>query len=182
MDETVKIPAFNVEASRAAGSTRKRTQKDRAPKVDPLSDVPYKPTEPDTLTRRSKDSRVIEEGLTQCFVFTGMGLSMVNLYDGMVIGENATYLAQRWVKVADKNPAVRKWLLLFLEGGDWATALIGTLAVFVPIACNHMPDKVPLDMAEMVKSIGVTLPQGIAPGQTMADLMNDVASSENGNG
>src|SRR5215472_10510920 len=126
MDSDVTTPIFDTSAARdTSRRTSSRSKKDKAPRLDPMADVPYQPTEPDKVTRRPKGSREIEDGLTQAFVFAGMGMSMVNLYDGMVIGENAQYLAQRWTKVADKNPTVRKWLILFLEGGDWATALVG---------------------------------------------------------
>jgi hypothetical protein len=163
----------------AAPPRRRRTKKDTPPSVDTSASIPYQPADPIVQGRRGKDIVTIERGLTQTFVFIGMGLSMVNLYDGMVIGENAGFLAERWTKLAEKNPTVKKWLLLFLEGGDWAAAIVGTMAVALPIAANHLPDRVPVEMVGMVTTIGVTLPIGMEPGMSMEDVMNQTVN-ENG--
>lgn len=107
--------------------------------------------------RLSKDLRTIQEGLQQAFTFLGIGVSMVNLYDAMVIHENAELLAKHWTRVAEQNPTVKKYLLSALQGGVWAGALTTTLAVALPILANHMED-IPAEIVGMTKTIGVSIP------------------------
>ena len=157
-----------------------RKRKDAAPKSVPLEDPvdrPYTPSAAGTTARRAKDIKTIEDGLTQAFAMAGLGLSMWNLYDGMVIGENAEKLAQAWTKVAERNPTVKKYLLRMLSGGDWAGAIMITSAVIVPIAANH--GLVDNELIGLSRTLGVKLPtfQEIEP----APLEPTGKSNANGN-
>lgn len=132
----------------------------RAPKLDtpPKLDEAIDSHLPKTPAARvSKDLRTIQDGLQQAFTFLGIGVSLVNLYDAMVIHENSELLAKHWTKVAEQNPTVRKYLLNMLQGGVWAGAITTTLAVLVPIAANHIAD-IPEEIVTMVPAIGVSIP------------------------
>lgn len=130
-----------------------RRRKDTAPKLDPSLQSEY-PKIPQA--RQTRELKTIQDGLTQAFGFMGMGLSMVNLYDAMVIHENAELLAKHWTKVAEQNPTVKKYLLNALQGGVWAGAISVSIAVLIPIAANH--GTVPDDIVPMTSSLGVVLP------------------------
>lgn len=106
--------------------------------------------------RAAGDIRTIEQGLTQAFGMAGLGVSMWNQYDGLVIGLNAEALAKQWSKVAENNPAVKKWLLRVLQGGDMAGAIMVTVGVGVAIAANH--DVIDPKVADLTGPIGVKLP------------------------
>lgn len=106
--------------------------------------------------RSAADINTIKQGLTQAFGMAGMGVSMWNTYDGLTIGMNADTLAEQWAKVAENNPAVKKWLLRVLKGGDLAGAIMVTLGVAVAIAANH--DVVDPKIADLTKPIGVKTP------------------------
>jgi|SRR5215831_15437667 len=132
----------------------KAAKLDTPPRVDEAieSHLPKTPT-----ARLTKDLRTIQDGLQQAFTFLGIGVSMVNLYDAMVIHENSELLAKHWTKVAEQNPTVRKYLLNLLQGGVWAGAITTSIAVIVPIAANHVPD-IPAEIVDMVGTIGVKVP------------------------
>lgn len=121
--------------------------------------------------RAAGDINTIRQGLTQAFGMAGMGVSMWNTYDGLTIGMNADTLADQWTKVAENNPAVKKWLLKVLKGGDLAGAIMVTLGVAVAIAANH--DVVDPKIADLTKPIGVKTPN--------RDNVPDLMGSVNGN-
>jgi len=152
---------------------RAKPKEDKPPKTDP-DFVPR----PDGLTakrkpgRRSADIATIEDGLTQAFGMLGMGLSMVNMYDAMVIHENAELLARHWTKVAEQNPKVKKYLLTALSGGSWLGAISVTAAVLIPIAANH--DAVSDELAKMSMTLGVKIPE--------RQEVPELSGSSNGNG
>ena len=114
-------------------------KKDKPPKLTPEERTTTSPRK----GRRPADLAQIEDGLTQAFTFVGMGLSMVNLYDALVIQENAEKLAQVWTKVAEQNPKVKAYLLNAMKGGTWAGAISVSVAVTIPILANHgyVPDE-----------------------------------------
>lgn len=132
----------------------KRVKKDTPPKLDEAiqSHLPKTPT-----ARLSKDLRTIQDGLQQAFTFLGIGVSMVNLYDAMVIHENAELLAKHWTNVAEQNATVRRYLLSALQGGVWAGAVTTSIAVILPIAANHMVE-IPPEIVQMTTTIGVSIP------------------------
>ena len=150
----------------------RKPKEDKPPKADP--DYVAKPSGtiagPKPKGRRAADIAAIEDGLVMSFTMLGMGLSMVNLYDAMVIQSNAELLASHWVKVAEQNPKVKKWLLAALQGGSWITAISVTGAVLVPIAVNH--DAAPEELLKMSGMMGVTIPEE----------PKLIAGSRNGNG
>jgi hypothetical protein len=103
----------------------------------------------------------------------GIGVSMFNLYDAMVIHENSELLAKHWTKVAEQNPTVRKYLLNALQGGVWAGAITTTIAVLIPIAANHT--ELPDEVVKATAGIGVSLPDDDLKG------MESPLGSRNGN-
>lgn len=151
-----------------------RKAKDKSPRevpLEPPSELPYKPqaVAGSTSKRQTKDSKVIEDGLTRAIAMMGIALSMLNLFDGMVIGENADLLAKSWTKVAENNASVRNALLWFLSGGDIVSALMVTTAVAIPIAANH--GMVEADLTDLAKMAGVKIP-----------VLDEEAVGNNGNG
>jgi hypothetical protein len=132
---------------------KRKGRPDVAPKLDEAieSHLPKTP-----VARMTKDLRTIQDGLQQAFTLAGVGVSMFNLYDAMVIHQNAELLAKHWTKVAEQNAAVRKYLLAALQGGTWAGAVMTTLAVLVVIAANHT--EIPDEVADMVTAVGVSVP------------------------
>lgn len=150
----------------------KVTRPDVAPKLDEAieSHLPKTP-----VARLSKDLRTIQDGLTQAFTFMGIGVSMFNLYDAMVIHENSELLAKHWTKVAEQNPTVRKYLLNALQGGVWAGAITTTIAVLIPIAANHT--ELPDEVVKATAGIGVSLPDDELKGMASA-----LGGSRNGDG
>lgn len=144
---------------------------DRPPKMD----KEYIATKP--RGRRPADIATIQDGLEQAFTFLGMGLSMVNMYDAIVIHENAELLAKQWTKVAEQNPKVKKWLLQVMQGGTWAGAISVSFAVTIPILVNH--ELVPEELNNMAKTV-VRVPD-----QEVKEVSDRVAlerASRNGNG
>jgi len=151
------MPAIHFDPSKIEDIPRRGRRKDTAPKTA-QEEVFTLPDIKAPAGKLGKDLRVIEDGLKQAFTFAGMGVSMFNLYDAMVIHENAELLARHWTRVAEQNVAFRNYLLAALQGGTWAGAIGVTVAVCIPIFANHFPDAIPVEMANMSKSVGVTLP------------------------
>lgn len=153
------------------GGSTVKIKTDKPPKLD-KEFIATKPK-----GRRPADIATIQDGLEQAFTFLGMGLSMVNMYDAMVIHENAELMARQWTKVAEQNPKVKKWLLNMMQGGTWAGAISVTLAVTVPILVNH--DLAPEELNRMANNI-ITIPDDEV--KQASDRMALQRSSENGNG
>lgn len=153
---------------------KRKAKVDTPPKLDETieSHLPKTPA-----ARLSKDLKTIQDGLQQAFTFLGIGVSMVNIYDAMVIHENAELLAKHWTKVAEQNPTVKRYLLSALQGGVWAGAITTSIAVLIPIAANHT--ELPDEIVNMTSAIGVSLPDN-------ADELKAMASpggfSANGDG
>ena len=172
MADIVFDPAL-IEASRP--SKKRKPKADSVPKLDETIDS-HLPKTP--AARLSKELRTIQDGLQQAFTFLGIGVSMVNLYDAMVIHENSELLAKHWTKVAEQNPTVKKYLLSALQGGVWAGAITTSIAVLIPIAANHT--ELPDEIVNMTTTIGVSLPENADELKAMASPMQEY--SENGNG
>jgi len=145
---------------------------DTPPRLDEAIDS-HLPKTP--VARMSKDLRTIQDGLQQAFTFLGIGVSMINIYDAMVIHENAELLAKHWTKVAENNATVRKYLLNALQGGVWAGAITTTVAVLIPIAANHT--ELPEEVVTMVPAIGVSIPD-----PTLKDTPTGMSFNGNGDG
>jgi hypothetical protein len=143
----------NPTPSKKKGGKPRAVKPDTPPKLDEAieSHLPRTPA-----GRQSKDLKTIQDGLQQAFTFLGIGVSMFNLYDAMVIHENSELLAKHWTKVAEQNPTVRKYLLNALQGGVWAGAITTTIAVVIPIAANHT--ELPDEVVKATAGIGVSLP------------------------
>jgi len=154
-------------------SKAKKPKSDTPPKLDEAieSHLPKTPA-----ARQTKDLKTIQDGLQQAFTFLGIGVSMINLYDAMVIHENAELLAKHWTKVAENNPTVRKYLLSALQGGVWAGAITTSIAVLIPIAANHT--ELPDEVVQATTGIGVSLPD--ASLKEMASVTDGWSSNGNG--
>lgn len=109
--------------------------------------------EPD---RRPASIRKIEDGLTNTFVLAGLGLSMIDAFDGQVIALNAKRLSRAWADLAQQSPQVRKALEALLGGSAWGAALGQTAMVAVPILVRH--GYAPINLAAMAAANGVELP------------------------
>jgi len=149
---------FELDMSLVESAPRRKANKPKAdvpPKLDDAieSHLPKTPA-----ARLTKELRTIQDGLQQAFTFLGIGVSMVNLYDAMVIHQNAELLAKHWTKVAEQNPTVKRYLLSALQGGVWAGAITTSIAVLVPIAANHVQD-IPEEIVSMTSAIGVSIPE-----------------------
>jgi len=151
----------------------KKPKTDTPPKLDEAieSNLPKTPA-----ARLTKDLKTIQEGLQQAFTFLGIGVSMINLYDAMVIHENAELLAKHWTKVAEQNPTVKRYLLSALQGGVWAGAITTSIAVLIPIAANHT--ELPDEVVQATAGIGVSLPD--ASLKEMASVTDGWSSNGNG--
>lgn len=126
--------------------------------------------------RRPADIAQIQDGLEQAFTFVGMGLSMVNMYDAMVIHDNAELMARHWTKVAEQNPKVKRWFLNMMQGGTWAGAISVSLAVTVPILVNH--NLAPEELNNMASTI-IKIPD--AEVKEASDRIALERGGENGN-
>jgi len=172
MPVDINFDAALIESQPRRGKAKK-PKVDSPPKLDEAIDshLPKTPT-----ARLSKELKTIQDGLQQAFTFLGIGVSMINLYDAMVIHENSELLAKHWTKVAEQNPTVKRYLLSALQGGVWAGAISTSIAVLIPIAANHT--ELPDEIVNATATIGVSLPD---------NSLKDMASvtdgwSENGNG
>jgi hypothetical protein len=170
MDEPANI-VFDVDAMSTPSPRKPRARKSDTPPKDvrfqePESEV-YRPSSLDKPGRTPKEIKLIRDGLIQAFAFGGMALSMVNMYDGLVIGENAEKLADAWTKVAERNATFRKYLLKALSGGDLVGALMVTAAVLVPIAANH--GLVDDDLVNLAATTGVKVPILLPAGSENGD-------------
>lgn len=141
-----------------AGDEGARTSGDRPPRASAGrggTSPPHRAS-PVPSDRRPQGIRKIEESLTASFVTLGLGLSMVDLFDGQVIALNAERLARSWSDLAAQNATVRKYLERAMQGGAWGAAIGSTAMVAVPILVRH--GMAPVDLAVMAAGNGVRIP------------------------
>jgi hypothetical protein len=95
-------------------------------------------------TPRTPSLAKLERELAQLFGAVGLMVGMAGVTygdaegkDGMVIIDNADYLAEKYTNLAAKNPRIEKMLKGLVEGSAWGEAITATLCVAIPIAANH---------------------------------------------
>lgn len=110
--------------------------KDKAPKPRDATQS-RGPGRPAGFSPKTASVTKIRQGLVMMFTAAGMGISVLDTYDGTVIARNAERLADAWSEVAAQNPRVRKVLEALLEGSVIGNAMLTTAMVFVPIAVHH---------------------------------------------
>jgi hypothetical protein len=106
--------------------------------------------------KRPASIRKIEQALAQNFVVLGLGVSLVDPFDGQTIGLNADKLAKAWADLAAQNPQVRKVLEGLLLGSAWGAAIGQTVMVALPIAVRH--GYAPINFAHMAVASGIKIP------------------------
>lgn len=96
------------------------------------------------------DSELIS-GLTSTVELLGVGVSFLDEFDGDVIHDKATIIAEAFVELSHHNPRVRKLLEQLVTGSAWGGVLmvVGT-EVALPIAIHHgmLPEPINSVMAE----------------------------------
>jgi hypothetical protein len=121
-----------------------------------------KPGRPPGYSPKGAQLTKIRTGLVMLFTAAGMGVSMVDTYDGTVIATNAERLADAWTQVAEQNARVRKVLEAMLEGSAIGNAVMVSAMVFVPIAVHH--GAAGPSLLDMAKTMGVDIPPDDASG------------------
>lgn len=92
-----------------------------------------------TNARRGAQADIdrIKENMESLYVMIGMGVSVFDQHDGLVIGSNASKLADSWATLAANDPKARKALLRFMSGSSWAGVFAAHAMVALPIAQHH---------------------------------------------
>lgn len=67
----------------------------------------------------------------------GIGVSMVNAYDGQRIMEGSADLAEKLHDLAKENPAIRRALNAALATSAWGAVASALAPIILPIAANH---------------------------------------------
>jgi len=103
-----------------------------------------KDTKPDTGRPVGRPPN-LQKQLEDQFMTMGMMLSMVDQFDGELVAENASELAEAWYKLAQQNKAVKRILEGIMETGAWSGVIMTTAAIAIPIADNHglIPENIP---------------------------------------
>jgi hypothetical protein len=94
-------------------------------------------TESATAVRRTGEVEKIRQGMMEFYLAAGVGVAFLDQYDGFVIGQNASKLADSWAALAEKDPKVRKALMRMLTGTSWAGVLMAHAMVALPIMQHH---------------------------------------------
>jgi hypothetical protein len=81
--------------------------------------------------------KVLEEQLADMYRFVGMGLSMVDQFDGMTIAASADNLAHSWVVAAETNPKLKKFLIKLTTGTGVGGVILAHALVAFPIMEHH---------------------------------------------
>lgn len=79
----------------------------------------------------------LQSSVEQFYLFIAMGISMVDPYDGMVIGNKAPDLAKAWVDLARTNPKVRKMLQRMTTGSGTGAIVMAHAMTIYPILEHH---------------------------------------------
>jgi hypothetical protein len=121
--------------------------------IDPPSQASSKPTgtgKAKSTSSKKGDTDLIA-GLTSTVELLGVGVSFLDEYDGDIIHEKATIIAEAFVELSHHNPRVRKLLEQLVTGSAWGGVLmvLGT-EVALPIAIHHgmLPEPINSVMAE----------------------------------
>ncbi len=111
-------------------------------------DKPKKAKPKKTTTRK----RPLEKRLEEFFGMIGLGVSVVDEFDGKTILSKSSDLAKSLDKLASENASVKRILEALLTGSAWAE-VVGVLGtVLVPIAVHHrmLPDEINDRVATMM--------------------------------
>lgn len=105
--------------------------------------------------------RQVRAGLVSLFTMTGVGLSMLDPFDGQVVALNAERLADAWTQLAEQDARVRRALEAMLAGSAWGTAITTTAMVALPIAAHHR--LAPPEVGMLATQAGIAVPEVVAP-------------------
>jgi hypothetical protein len=79
----------------------------------------------------------IESGISQFLSLLGMGVSMVNAYDGSVVLHQADAVAKSLTNLAANDPKIHKQLSGALKAGSYAALATATIPIAAAIGANH---------------------------------------------
>lgn len=95
----------------------------------------------------SQSLSLLRRQLEQNFMMLGMGLMLINEYDGKVVVKNAPEMSAALIGIAETSPKVKRILQGMMKTGTFAQFAMAFAPVVVPIAANH--GVVPVEVAMM---------------------------------
>lgn len=87
--------------------------------------------------RTSKDLASVQATLQDFYMTLGGAVMIIDDFDGMVIVERAPKLAESWIKLANSNPNVKKFLIKATSGGGFAAVIMAHASLALPILKHH---------------------------------------------
>lgn len=100
-----------------------------------------------TSSRMNRDDKLRAE-LTSSLGTLGLGLMVVDVYDGLVVMDRAPQTVDALMEVAAHNPRVRKLLDQMVEVSVWAAFGTALAGMIVPIGVHHGLIPLPREMVE----------------------------------
>jgi hypothetical protein len=86
---------------------------------------------------RSGGKRSLRQPLTELLTTAGLGLSMVNAFDGALLVTKAEDTARQLDDLAKQNDAVYRVLSQLVTASAWGSVATVLASIAVPIAINH---------------------------------------------
>lgn len=115
-------------ARKATGATKKTTVRDA--KETASASIPTRTGRP------SKNDTVVQQ-LTMAIAILGSLVGMVDEFDGKVVVEHASAMADSLATIAEGNPQVQKALNAMNASAGWSGVVVTFLPVLVAILANH---------------------------------------------
>lgn len=124
---------------------------DDKPKGDTAPSSPTSDTKPKPKRKRKASGgrrKALKAPLTELISTLGIGVCVVNAYDGQRILAGAEDLAAALDKVAKEQPAVQRALEAVVTGSTWGSVALAAAPIIIPICANH--GLIPPATAELV--------------------------------
>lgn len=112
----------------ADGPTPPKPPESGAPKPPP-EPKPEPPPEVGPRGPRGTAAKKIQRQLEDLLAGATIGLATVDPRRAQILNESAEDLARVWARLADENPAVRRYLEGMLSGSAWGEAILVTAVV-----------------------------------------------------
>ena len=90
-----------------------------------------------TNARKLLPTSQIKDGITSFLSLLGMGVSMVDAYDGSCIIKGADNVGEAIAQMAAKDKKIHEQLTKALRAGSYAAVATATIPIVVSIGANH---------------------------------------------
>lgn len=98
----------------------------------------------DTAPKGRKRTPKLAAQLEQTVSVIGGLVAMANQFDGHVITSTAPQFALAWANLAERNPAVKRFLESATSGGAYGEVVLASAIMIMPILANHgvLPEQI----------------------------------------